>query len=68
MGRSYGGYMTMMALTKAPELWAAGVAIVPFVNWFTELQSEDATAAGVGQSHDGRSGDKQGAVGRQVPD
>ncbi len=41
MGRSYGGYMTMMAVTKAPEKWAAGVAIVPFVNWFTEVQNED---------------------------
>jgi dipeptidyl aminopeptidase/acylaminoacyl peptidase len=41
MGRSYGGYMTMMAVTKAPDMWAAGVAIVPFVNWFTEVQNED---------------------------
>jgi dipeptidyl aminopeptidase/acylaminoacyl peptidase len=41
MGGSYGGYMTMMALTKAPEVWAAGIAIVPFVNWFTEVQNED---------------------------
>lgn len=41
MGGSYGGYMTMMGLTKAPETWAAGVAIVPFVNWFTELEHED---------------------------
>ncbi len=41
MGGSYGGYMTMMAVTKAPELWAAGVAIVPFVNWFTEIANED---------------------------
>jgi len=41
MGGSYGGYMTMMGLTKAPEVWAAGVAIVPFVNWFTELEHED---------------------------
>jgi dipeptidyl aminopeptidase/acylaminoacyl peptidase len=41
MGGSYGGYMTMMGLTKAPEIWAAGVAIVPFVNWFTELEHED---------------------------
>jgi dipeptidyl aminopeptidase/acylaminoacyl peptidase len=41
MGGSYGGYMTMMALTKAPEVWAAGVAIVPFVNWATEVQNED---------------------------
>ena len=41
MGGSYGGYMTMMGLTKGPEIWAAGVAIVPFVNWFTELEHED---------------------------
>ncbi len=41
MGGSYGGYMTMMGVTKAPEMWAAGVAIVPFVNWFTEIQHED---------------------------
>jgi len=41
MGGSYGGYMTMMAVTKAPEVWAAGVPIVPFVNWFTEMENED---------------------------
>ncbi len=41
MGASYGGYMTMMGVTKAPKLWAAGVPIVPFVNWFTEIQNED---------------------------
>ena len=41
MGGSYGGYLTMMAVTKAPDVWAAGVPIVPFVNWFTEIQNED---------------------------
>ena len=41
MGGSYGGYMTMMAVTKAPDVWAAGVPIVPFVNWFTEIENED---------------------------
>ncbi len=41
MGGSYGGYMSMMAVTKAPELWAAGVPIVPFVNCFTEIENED---------------------------
>jgi dipeptidyl aminopeptidase/acylaminoacyl peptidase len=40
-GGSYGGYLTMMGVTKAPEVWAAGVPIVPFVNWFTEIQNED---------------------------
>jgi dipeptidyl aminopeptidase/acylaminoacyl peptidase len=41
MGGSYGGYLTMMGVTKAPGVWAAGVPIVPFVNWFTEIQNED---------------------------
>jgi dipeptidyl aminopeptidase/acylaminoacyl peptidase len=41
MGASYGGYLTMMGVTKAPEMWAAGVPIVPFVNWFTEIEHED---------------------------
>jgi dipeptidyl aminopeptidase/acylaminoacyl peptidase len=34
-GRSWGGYLTMMCLTQYPEKWAAGSAIVPFLNWFT---------------------------------
>ena len=41
MGGSYGGYLTMMAVTNYPDMWAAGVPIVPFVNWFTELANED---------------------------
>lgn len=34
-GRSHGGYLTMVCLTRYPELWAAGSAVVPFLNWFT---------------------------------
>jgi len=34
-GRSHGGYLTMSCLTRYPELWAAGSAVVPFFNWFT---------------------------------
>jgi dipeptidyl aminopeptidase/acylaminoacyl peptidase len=41
MGASYGGYLTMMGVAKAPDTWSAGVPIVPFVNWFTEMQNED---------------------------
>jgi dipeptidyl aminopeptidase/acylaminoacyl peptidase len=41
MGASYGGYLSMMALTKAPDVWAGAVPIVPFVNWFTEFQNEE---------------------------
>ena len=41
MGASWGGYLTLMALTKYPELWAAGAAIVPMANWFTAHHNED---------------------------
>jgi dipeptidyl aminopeptidase/acylaminoacyl peptidase len=34
-GRSHGGYLTMTCLTKYPQLWKVGSAIVPFINWFT---------------------------------
>ncbi|MDY7078416.1 MAG: S9 family peptidase [Chloroflexota bacterium] len=39
-GVSYGGYMTMTALTQYPDRWAAGSAVVPFLNWFTEFANE----------------------------
>jgi dipeptidyl aminopeptidase/acylaminoacyl peptidase len=34
-GRSWGGYLTMTCLTQYPDFWAAGSAVVPFLNWFT---------------------------------
>ncbi|MDY6874919.1 MAG: S9 family peptidase [Chloroflexota bacterium] len=39
-GVSYGGYMTMTSLTRYPDRWAAGSAVVPFLNWFTEFANE----------------------------
>jgi len=41
MGAGYGGYMTLVAVAKAPAVWGAGVAIAPFANWFTKIQNED---------------------------
>jgi dipeptidyl aminopeptidase/acylaminoacyl peptidase len=39
-GASYGGYLTMTSLTQYPDRWAAGSAVVPFLNWFTEFENE----------------------------
>jgi dipeptidyl aminopeptidase/acylaminoacyl peptidase len=39
-GTSYGGYLTMTVLTRYPDRWVAGSAVVPFLNWFTEYASE----------------------------
>jgi len=38
-GRSWGGYLTMTCLTQFPEKWAAGAAVVPFLNWFTSHEN-----------------------------
>jgi dipeptidyl aminopeptidase/acylaminoacyl peptidase len=42
-GGSYGGYMTLMAIGKVPDLWAAAVEQYGIINWFTMLQHEDAS-------------------------
>ena len=41
-GGSYGGYMTLMAVGKTPDVWAAGVEEYGIINWLTMLQHEDA--------------------------
>jgi dipeptidyl aminopeptidase/acylaminoacyl peptidase len=38
MGGSYGGYMTMAAITEHPALWACAVNIVGIVNFVTFLE------------------------------
>ena len=39
IGRSYGGFMVLAALTTYPELWAAGVDIVGIANFVTFLEN-----------------------------
>jgi len=39
MGRSYGGFMTLAAVTTYPETWAAGVDIVGIANFVTFLEN-----------------------------
>ena len=38
MGGSYGGYMTMAAITEEPDIWAAAVNTVGIVNFVTFLE------------------------------
>lgn len=40
VGISYGGYSVGHCLEQAPDLWAVGVSIVGFFNWFTATESE----------------------------
>jgi len=39
-GASYSGFTCMLALTKYPKIWAAGVSIVGFFDWATEHETE----------------------------
>jgi dipeptidyl aminopeptidase/acylaminoacyl peptidase len=38
-GGSYGGFMTLAAVTTQPDLWAAGVDTVGIANWLTFLEN-----------------------------
>ena len=40
-GGSYGGYMTLMAIGKTADIWAAGVEQFGIVDWYSMLQHED---------------------------
>jgi dipeptidyl aminopeptidase/acylaminoacyl peptidase len=40
-GGSYGGFMTLMAIGRTPDVWAAGVELFGIINWMTMLQHED---------------------------
>ena len=40
-GGSYGGFMTLMAVGKTPDVWAAGVELYGIINWLTMLEHED---------------------------
>jgi dipeptidyl aminopeptidase/acylaminoacyl peptidase len=42
MGGSYGGFMTLAALTTYPDIWAAGVDIVGIANFVTFLEHTSA--------------------------
>jgi dipeptidyl aminopeptidase/acylaminoacyl peptidase len=40
-GGSYGGFMTLMAIGKAPDIWAAAVEMYGIINWLTLYEHED---------------------------
>jgi dipeptidyl aminopeptidase/acylaminoacyl peptidase len=40
-GGSYGGFMTLMAIGKTPDIWAAAVELFGIIDWMTMLQHSD---------------------------
>ena len=45
-GGSYGGFLTVWALTQKPELWAGGVALVAIVDWLMNYADSSAAMQG----------------------
>ena len=41
MGGSYGGFMTLMAIGKTPDVWAAAVALYGIIDWNTMVKFSD---------------------------
>jgi dipeptidyl aminopeptidase/acylaminoacyl peptidase len=41
-GGSYGGFMTLMAIGKTPDIWAAAVELYGIIDWMSMLQHSDA--------------------------
>jgi dipeptidyl aminopeptidase/acylaminoacyl peptidase len=41
-GGSYGGYMTLIALAKTPDEFAAGAQLFGIINWFSMYETSDA--------------------------
>lgn len=41
-GGSYGGFMTLMAIGRTPDVWAAAVSQYGIINWYEMLKHEDA--------------------------
>jgi dipeptidyl aminopeptidase/acylaminoacyl peptidase len=40
-GGSYGGFMTLMAIGRTPDVWAAAAALYGIIDWKTMLQHSD---------------------------
>jgi dienelactone hydrolase len=45
-GGSYGGYLTLLALGKRPELWAGGMALIAIADWTIQYEDSAETLKG----------------------
>jgi dipeptidyl aminopeptidase/acylaminoacyl peptidase len=50
MGGSYGGYLTLQALGRRPELWAGGIGIVAIADWRLMYEDQAETLRGYQRS------------------
>ncbi|MGI4788053.1 MAG: S9 family peptidase [Janthinobacterium lividum] len=46
-GGSYGGYLTLLALGKLPDLWAGGIALVAIADWASTWEDSSGLLQGI---------------------
>ena len=68
MGRSYGGYLTLAALTTYPDLFAVGIDVCGMSNFATFYEHTEPWIAVRRGVQVRRPGDRRRAVARPVPD
>ncbi len=59
-GHSYGGYMTLLLMMKAPEVFQAGISVAPVVDW--HLYDTHYTERYLGQPRDNTDGYRNSGV------
>jgi dipeptidyl aminopeptidase/acylaminoacyl peptidase len=67
-GWSYGGYLTLQAMSLYPELWAGGMGGVVVADWVTEFEDEPEAMRGYDVAlHGGTPAEKPEAYARSSP-
>jgi dipeptidyl aminopeptidase/acylaminoacyl peptidase len=66
-GGSYGGFMTLMALAKTPDLWAAGVDDYGIIDWRTLWRTTDLPDRQYLESYLGKPAENQAAYAASSP-
>ena len=58
-GGSYGGYLTLQAMGRTPDLWAGGMAIVAIADWFLMYEDQSPLMKSVQHSFFGGTPDEK---------
>ena len=66
-GLSYGGYLTLLALSKYPNLWKAGVCICGVYNWVTQYKNTRGFIRSFIEKHFGKPEDNPGLYRERSP-
>lgn len=57
-GISYGGYLTLQAIGRRPELWAGGMAVIAIADWKLSYEDESDAMRGIQRAYFGGAPDE----------